>query len=101
MENEERVQDRNAWLQGLYIRDALQSVALLVNGFVPKGVKPQDYPGKPRLEEIREAKTAEARKKQEDNKMQLQLALFQAMADKFNKNFRKRQEKEKQQAIKT
>ena len=39
MENEERIADRNAWLLGLYVRDALQSVAMLVNGFVPKGVE--------------------------------------------------------------
>jgi len=101
MENEERVADRNSWLQGIYIREALASVPLLVNGFVPKGAKPQEYPKRPRLEEVREAQTREAKKKKEENQMQLQLALFQAMAERFNKNFRKRQEQEKQNAVKT
>lgn len=102
MENEERVCDRNAWLQGIYIRDALQSVGLLVNGFVPKGAKPQEYPKRPMLEKAQEEKTAEARQKKEENQMQLQMALFQAMAEKFNKNFQKRQEQDqKQQAIAT
>ena len=102
MENQERIADRDAWLLGIYIRDALQSVGLLVNGFVPKGTKPQEYPKRPMLEKVQEEKTAEARRKKEENQMQLQMALFQAMAEKFNKNFQKRQEQEqKQQAITT
>ena len=96
MENEERVADRNAWLQGIYIREALVSVPLFVNGFIPKGSKPQEYPKKPRLEEVAEARTREEKKKKEENQMQLQMALFQAMAERFNKNFRKRQEQEKE-----
>lgn len=87
IENEERIQDRNAWLQGIYIRDALQSVSILVNGFVPKGTKPLDYPDKPLLEAQEEKKKAEAQKQREDNQMQLQMALFQAFAEQFNKKF--------------
>ena len=87
IENEERIQDRNAWLQGIYIRDALQSVSILVNGFVPKGTKPLDYPEKPMLEAQEEKKKAEAQKKREENQMQLQMALFQAFAEQFNKKF--------------
>lgn len=96
MENEERLRDRDAWLQGIYIREALMSVAVIVNGFVPKGAKPQTYPSKPRLEEAAAQKRAEKQQKKEDNQMQTQIALFQAMAAKFNKNFQKRKEKEEQ-----
>lgn len=92
LENEERVADRNAWLQGIYIRDALQSVALLVDGFVPKGVKPVDYPDKPMLEKQEEQKKAETKKKNEENQMQMQMALFQAFAEQFNKHMQERQE---------
>ena len=97
MENEERIRDSQAWLQGVYIREALQSIALIVNGFVPRGASPQPYPSKPRLEEAEEQKRAEKIQKKEDNQMQTQIALFQAMADKFNKNLRKRKEQEEKQ----
>lgn len=92
IENEERLQDRNAWLQGIYIRDALQSVSLLVNGFVPKGTKPVDYPGKPILEAQEEKKKAETQKQKEENQMKLQMALFQAFAEQFNKRFDEKKE---------
>lgn len=94
IENEERIQDRNAWLQGIYIRDALQSISILVNGFVPKGAKPVDYPDKPLLEMQEEKKKAEAQKQREDNQMQLQMALFQAFAEQFNKKFDEKKESE-------
>ncbi len=102
MENRERIADRDAWMLGIYIRDALQSISLLVNGFVPKGAKPQEYPKQPMLEKAQEEKSAESRKKKEENQMQMQMALFQAMAEKFNKNFnRKKEQEQKQDAITT
>lgn len=106
MRNEERIRDQAAWLHGVYIRDALMSVALLVNGFVPKGAKPTEYPNKPRLEtyeeEERAAKKATAQKKREEKQMQLAMAMFQSMAADFNKGFERRQkEKERAGAIAT
>ena len=92
IENEERIADRNAWLQGIYIRDALQSITLLVNGFIPKGSKPIEYPGKPMIETQEEKQNAEAKRKNEENQMQMQMALFQAFAEQFNKHFEIRQE---------
>lgn len=93
-ENEVRAQDRNQWMQGIYIRDALLSVPLLVNGFAPKGVSLTPYPDKPYIEKQDEEKKAEVRKRNEEDKMKLQMAMFQAMTEKFNKNLRKRLEKE-------
>lgn len=92
MENEERVADRNAWLAGMYIQHALASVPLLVNGFVPKGVRAQDYPDRPMLQKQMEEKRESDRKKKEEEKTKLAMALMQAAVDKFNRNFLKRQE---------
>ena len=102
IENEERMMDRQAWLQGVYIRDALQSVALLVNGFMPKGVRPERYPQRPRLETAETEKRKETQKKQKENQTMLAMAMFQAMAENFNRGFDKRQKKEQeQQAVQT
>ena len=98
MENDERIADRNAWLLGLYVRDALQSVAMLVNGFVPKGVEVGKYPEKPMLEKAEDEKKQEVQKQKEEDQMKVAMAMFQAMANKFNRNFEKRQDG---QAVKT
>ena len=95
MENEERTRDRDNWMMGIYIREALQSLALLVNGFVPKGSKPGQYPDKPMLEKQAEEKREEKRKQTEEEKIKTQMAMFHAMAERFNQNFRRKQESEK------
>ena len=92
LENEERIADRNMWLMGAYIRDAMQSMYVMVNGFVPKGVRATPYPDKPRLETYAEVQKAEAKKKAEENKQKMAMAMFHAMAERFNKNFKRRQE---------
>lgn len=99
MEQEERIADRNAWLHGRYIREALHSVPLFVAGFM-KGMHTGDYPEKPYLETIEEKKKEEARRQSEEEKTKLAMAMFQAMAARFNKNFEKRQ-KEKERAVTT
>lgn len=97
-ENEDRIADRNMWLQGMYIRDALQSVAYIVNGFAPKGAKLEPYPDKPRLEKAEEEKREEVQKKKEENQMTLAMAMMQAFADQFNKNRAKKQQKAQEAA---
>lgn len=97
VENEERMADRNAWRLGQYIRHALVSVPITVNGFAPKGHHLQDYPEKPMTMIAEEQKREEVRKKQEDNKQQMAQAMFHAFAEKMNKNIRKRLEQEKKQ----
>lgn len=99
IENEQRIADRNAWLQGIYIRNALQSVALMVNGFVPKGSQPAEYPDKPMIEKQEEQKKAEAKKKDEENQMLMQMALFQAFAEQFNKKMEARQEQQENAVV--
>lgn len=95
VENEDRLNDQYAWRMGQYIRYALESSLLLVNGFVPKGVSRGEYPDKPFTMKEAEAKSAEEKKKLEEKRMQLPIAMFQAAIEKFNTNFRKRQEEEK------
>lgn len=102
MEREDRMADQTAWLQGMYIRNALQSVYLLVNGFVPSGKQAMEYPNKPystqeeeKKLEAAETQKQEEQKQKEEEQMKTSMALFQAMATQFNKNFKKRQEEQK------
>ena len=91
-EREERIADRNAWLNGRYIREALHSVPQFVAGFM-KGMHLGNYPEKPYLEEAAEKKKAETNRKAQEDRMQMSMALFQAQIAKFNKRFVKEQEK--------
>lgn len=94
MENEARVSDRNEWRMGEYIREALASVPIIVNGWTPKSVKLHDYPDKPMLEEYELQKKAEEKqneqKAREEKEQKLALAMFQAFVEKMNKGIRKR-----------
>ena len=108
VEQRYREQDEMAWLQGKYMRDALQSVYLLVNGFVPKGTQAHPYPEKPesiRAEEEKaekkRQKKREERKQKEEEQTRSAMAFFQAAVAKFNKNFEKRKkQKEAEEAEK-
>lgn len=90
-ENEEIEADRRLWLQGIYIRDALASIPMLVAGFVPKGAKPAPYPEKPRMEAYRIEQNEKKRKEKEEESAKLAMALMQARFEKFNRNFAKQQ----------
>lgn len=94
IDNEERVADRNAWRMGEYIRRALGSVPITVNGFAPKGHHMQSYPEKPMMMIAEEQKREANRKKQEENKQEMAQALFHVFTERMNKNIRKRLEQE-------
>lgn len=100
VENEEKVADRNAWRIGEYIRFALASVPITVNGFAPKGHHMQKYPEKPFAMQAEEQKREDTRKKQEANKQEMAQAVFHAFVDKMNKNILKRLEREKAESAK-
>lgn len=95
IENEEKIADRNAWRIGQYIRFALVSVPITVNGFAPKGHHLQKYPEQPMTMAAEEQKKEEVKKKQEASKQEMAQALFHAFTEKMNKNIRKRLEQEK------
>ena len=99
IENEDKIRDRNNWMLGMYIREALASVPLLVNGFVPKGVQPKEYPDKPYLEKAEEQKKEEARIEEQERQTKLAMAMMQARFAQFNKRFE--QQKAKEEASKT
>ena len=90
----DEINDRAAWLNGLYMRHAMSSIAILVNGFAPKGVQPEEYPAKPYTEQESEKRDAEKKKKREENQMQLAMAMMQAQVNKFNKRFLEKQAEE-------
>ena len=96
IENERLIADQNNWYMGQYIISVLNAVPLLVAGLnVKKGANLPKYPEKPLLYQAEEQKKEEARQKQQEDQAQLALAMFQAFATKFNKNF---EQKEQQQS---
>ena len=94
-EMDSREADELAWSNGMYMRMALQSVYLMVNGFVPKGSKAVEYPQKPYSIQEEERKREETRKQKEEEKSKDSMALFHAMSAAFNRGFAKRQLEEK------
>ena len=101
MDNEkaqwDELSDRAAWLNGLYMRRAISSIAITVNGFAPKGTQLDEYPEKPYTEQESEKRDAEKKKKQEENQMQLAMAMMQAQMNKFNRRFLEKQAEEAQE----
>lgn len=95
METEMRTRDRDAWNLGQYIRYALVSVGITVNGFAPKNHHLTPYPEVPFFEKYEENKREENKKKAQDNQQTLAMALFQAFTEKMNKGIQKRLDKEK------
>ena len=95
VENEQRLSDRNNWYIGQYIAKVLQAVPLLVNGFVPNGITPGEYPAKPFFEQHEAEKKEEDRRKKEEDQSKLAEALFQQFVSRINGNIVKRIEHEK------
>lgn len=95
MENEQKISDRNNWNMGQYLIAVLQAVPLLVGGLnVKNTTNLPNYPEKPFLETYEENKREEDRKQKEEDQSRLAMAMFQAMASKFNKNMEKRKEQQ-------
>jgi len=97
METEQIITDRQNWYMGQYIISILNSVPLLVGGLNVKATTPlPSYPEKPFLEKAMEIKKEEDRKKQEEDRARLAMAMFQAGIAKFNKRFEKEHSKDKE-----
>lgn len=98
MDNEraqwDEINDRAAWLNGLYLRKAMLSIPITVNGFAPKGARLEDYPKKPYTEQESEKRDAEKKKRSEENQMKLAMAMMQAQFAKFNRRFQEKQAEE-------
>ena len=86
--------DMMNWYMGQYLIAALNAVPLLVAGLnVKKGTSLPDYPEKPFLTKAVEEKEESVRKKNEEDRTRLAMAMFQAGIEKFNKQFREKQSK--------
>lgn len=95
IEREQKLADHNNWLMGQYLVAALQAVPLLVAGFnVKRSTRLPEYPKKPFSEQYEEQKKEEDRKQKEEDQSKLAMALFQAMATRFNKNMEARDKPE-------
>lgn len=74
-----------AWLQGLYIYEALCDVSPVLNAFAKKGTRPVEYAKEPyalTTEQRKNKKTAE-----ENRQYELGKAKMNAFMERFNKNF--------------
>ena len=81
--------NHSAWLQGLYIVQALNSgVPVVLNGIMKQVKELPNYPGKPL--EFNE----KDEKKIEQNRMELQVAKMKEMMEQFNSTFARKQKKE-------
>ena len=81
--------NHSAWLQGLYIVQALNSgVPVVLNGIMKQVQELPNYPGKPL--EFNE----KDEKKIEQNRMELQVAKMKEMMEQFNSTFARKQKKE-------
>ena len=71
--HEIKVEEQNqlAWLQGLYVYDAISCLVPVLHAFADKNCKPLPYPAEPyplTAVQVKERKEAEARKKYEEMK---------------------------------
>ena len=92
LEAEQKLADQRNWYMGQYVAAAIQAVPLFVAGFNTKGANLPDYPDKPFLQKYEEQKKEEAVRQQQEDQSKLAMAMFQAMASRFNKNMEKKQE---------
>ena len=77
-------QNQSAWLHGLYIWKALQSAAIFVNGFVPKGAVIEPYWAKPYEFAQEKKKTVQESNQQ---KIDQTVAYMQNLTSLFNRSF--------------
>ena len=87
-------ENRYAWLQGLYIYEALCDVAPVLHAFAKSGTKVRPYPDKPHEFEKPKKKLTKtaAVKAENEKKMDATAAFMNMIAGQFNKQFQKKRE---------
>ena len=94
METEQKLADRNNWYMGQYLMCVLQAVPLLVGGLnVKSSTRLPEYPDKPFFERFEAEQKEKVRKKDQEDRTKMAMALFQAGIAKFNKRFEQEQKK--------
>ena len=79
------LKNQNAWLQGMYVYQAVGNLAPILRAFAKKDAKPQPYPEQPFGLNVRQDKKVEKTKeKKQDDKAKAYMQMF---AMSFNKKF--------------
>lgn len=92
-EREKEELNYNAWLQGMYIYEALCDVSPVLRAFVKKGTKPIEYPNKPYALKSQSDKETEPKEvtETEVNNERLKARLFLSNFIRAHKNKPKNQ----------
>lgn len=81
-------ENRSAWLQGMYIYDAISRLSPILRAFGKKGVKPKPYPDEPYP--LTRKRQKEIERKKEKSVAQKGIRYLESFASKFNKSFAER-----------
>lgn len=81
--------NNNAWLQGLYIMRALQSVPVFVNGFMPRGAHLQRYFEKPIDFTPEKKKPVQETNTEKQNNA---ISFMEKLAGRFNSQFDRKEQ---------
>lgn len=81
--------NQQAWLQGMYIYDALIRLSPILKAFPKKETKAEPYPEEPYA--LNQEKEEEARKKKQETAMQKGIQFMEAFASKTNKQFEEKE----------
>ena len=81
-------QNEEAWLQGMYVYDAIIRLTPLLHAFAKKGTKPEPYVEEPYP--ITQKKQEDKQQRKEKSISDKGLAKMEAFMQKFNKSFEER-----------
>lgn len=84
-------QNSEAWLQGMYVYDALLRASPILHAFAKKGAKPRPYPEEPYTIGPKDGKEAKA--SQEKKAMSKGLVYMQTFMESFNQKFKDKERK--------
>ena len=80
--------NEEAWLQGMYVYDAILRLTPILHAFAKKGAKPKPYADEPYP--ITKKKQEDKQQRKEKEVSDKGIAKMEAFMSKFNKNFEER-----------
>nr|DAM08195.1 MAG TPA: hypothetical protein [Caudoviricetes sp.]DAM74959.1 MAG TPA: hypothetical protein [Caudoviricetes sp.] len=82
------LKNQDAWLQGMYVYEAIGDLAPILRPFAKRGTRPKPYPSQPfELNMRREKRVQKVKEQKQDEKAK---AYMEAFALSFNKKFQKK-----------
>ena len=87
-----------AWLQGMYIYEALCDVSPVLHAYAKAGTKPRPYANKPYEFHVETKKNGKVSEETGRKLTEQGLAKMQAYAEMFNQTFQRKQEAKKKNA---